>query len=441
MPTDAFGKELSVGWIIIIVKEIGRCPKNTGLNFMRVSKLSHQVHMSLAVVLALAALFCLALLTTLTFYSTNRLETCNAAVDHTYDVQQALADTNGNVEAMTVSSRDYLLTGDVRYLRTSQLAQQRTRTTFSRALSLTARESDMHDRLNRLWPSVAVLMQNTDAACGLRADGDASGAKRIVLNAVRLLLAERISIGLSDMQASEQQVLSRQIATVTVQSDESGALVTADVGSVVVFLLLVIIIVRRDFSAQVRHYVQIVDDQKHELERANRELAELAMRDGLTGLINHRTFHERLAAELSRNHGSHCTTSLLMIDVDHFKLYNDSYGHPAGDALLRRLAVILSDCARSSDIVARYGGEEFAILLPLTEASGAMELAERLRKRIESEKRQLSGITVSVGVANSDRNRLSAGELVGQADRALYQSKEGGRNKVTLAAAAQLDAA
>jgi diguanylate cyclase (GGDEF)-like protein len=243
------------------------------------------------------------------------------------------------------------------------------------------------------------------------------------------------------MQLAQQEVLSRQIALVTAQSNQAGVLVTADVGFVVLLLLLVIMIVRRDFSDQVRHYIQIVDEQKRELERANRELSELAMRDGLTGLINHRTFHERLADEFTRAERQMSTTSLLMIDVDHFKQYNDSYGHPAGDALLRRLAALLSDSARSCDVVARYGGEEFAILLPVTDTSGALDLAERLRKRVEGENWQSAVITVSIGVAASGYGRYRAADLLCWADRALYQSKANGRNRVTLAAMEELSLA
>jgi len=196
---------------------------------------------------------------------------------------------------------------------------------------------------------------------------------------------------------------------------------------------LVVIIVRRDFSAQVRHYIQIVDEQKFELEQANKELSELAMRDGLTGLINHRTFQERLADEFARTERHFSPLSLLMIDVDHFKAYNDAFGHPAGDALLKRLAELLADSARASDIVARYGGEEFAILLPVTDTAGAVELAERLRIRIETADWQSAGITVSVGVAACGRDRQTPGQLLAHADKALYKSKADGRNRVTIA--------
>src|ERR1041384_5249318 len=143
----------------------------------------------------------------------------------------------------------------------------------------------------------------------------------------------------------------------------------------------------------------------HELAEANSRLAQLAVTDGLTGLYNHRHFHERLALEVERSQRNGLPLSLFMIDVDHFKQYNDAHGHPAGDEVLRQLARILGDGRRANDVVARYGGEEFAIVLVDTAQFAAAKLAERLRERVaehnfpQGESQPGGRLTISIGVA------------------------------------------
>ena len=167
----------------------------------------------------------------------------------------------------------------------------------------------------------------------------------------------------------------------------------------------------------------------------NQRLAELAITDGLTGLRNHRHFRESLAAALGMadRHGLPC--SVVLVDVDHFKSYNDTFGHPAGDEVLRRVATLLRDQARREDTVARYGGEEFAALLPGTVAEGANQFAERVRADIAEHPWPLRAVTVSVGVATTGLAARGAAELVELADRALYHSKRSGRDRVTHAEA------
>ena len=169
-----------------------------------------------------------------------------------------------------------------------------------------------------------------------------------------------------------------------------------------------------------------------ELERQNRLLADLAHLDELTGIPNRRRFRELLEIDFNVATESGLPLSLVMIDVDRFKSYNDSFGHPAGDELLRQVAATLADSVRSVGSVARYGGEEFAILLPDTACRAAIDFAERLRVRIEATDWPLRPITASFGVATTGPGIYRPDLLVGQADRALYRSKHWGRNKVTL---------
>ncbi|TVQ81256.1 MAG: diguanylate cyclase [Bradymonadales bacterium] len=176
------------------------------------------------------------------------------------------------------------------------------------------------------------------------------------------------------------------------------------------------------------------------------ELEALATKDGLTKLYNHRYFQDRLRQEISLVKRQKKELSLILLDVDHFKNYNDTHGHPAGDKLLRDLASLLdqkttrdhsSPMRRESDVVARYGGEEFALILPFTGKEGALIKAERVRAAIEAypfehrEQQPMGSITVSIGVASCPEDADQAEELVKRADEALYRAKKAGRNQVS----------
>jgi diguanylate cyclase (GGDEF)-like protein len=189
-------------------------------------------------------------------------------------------------------------------------------------------------------------------------------------------------------------------------------------------------------------------EREEELRIANRHLEELASLDGLSGLANRRGFDVRLAAEWKRASQLGQPLALLMVDVDHFKLYNDHYGHVEGDACLRTVGDTLSMVTiHDAVLVARYGGEEFALLLPGIDTDKAVEVAERARRAIESlgivnAAAASHRVTVSIGVAA----RLpAAGEdssaLVEAADSALYAAKRRGRNAVVAHTAVKLRAA
>jgi diguanylate cyclase (GGDEF)-like protein len=173
------------------------------------------------------------------------------------------------------------------------------------------------------------------------------------------------------------------------------------------------------------------------LEEANGKLQTQAVTDGLTGVFNHRYFQQQLKLEFERVARSGQPLSLLMIDVDHFKRFNDRHGHLAGDEVLRQLARILGEGRRANDVVARYGGEEFAVLLAGTDRAKAAEVAEQIRERIAllpvdgADER----LTVSIGVASAPLDAQSAIELVSVADAALYTAKRAGRDRVVVAGA------
>ena len=173
-----------------------------------------------------------------------------------------------------------------------------------------------------------------------------------------------------------------------------------------------------------------------ELERAREDLKQLANTDGLTGLYNYRHFKEQLQQELTRATRYNLNVSLVIMDIDHFKHYNDRNGHPAGDAVLKKLSALLMTNVRSMDLAVRYGGEEFCLVLVETNKSAAGVAAEKIRKLIEDnsfefEDSQPDGkLTISTGVATFPEDGTAFNELVEAADKRLYMAKQAGRNRV-----------
>lgn len=179
---------------------------------------------------------------------------------------------------------------------------------------------------------------------------------------------------------------------------------------------------------------RIVAERTQELQAVNCRLERLAVTDGLTGVFNHRRFHEALETELLRSERHKRPMGLLMIDVDFFKRVNDAMGHPAGDELLRQLAAALSQDLRQTDLIARYGGEEFGVLLPEITKAEAMQVGERMRANVEEKVNHGAPwpmrITVSIGVATFPEDGKTPEDLLVAADQALYMAKRLGRNRV-----------
>ena len=168
------------------------------------------------------------------------------------------------------------------------------------------------------------------------------------------------------------------------------------------------------------------------------ESYELTVRDALTQVFNRRHLDERLSSEFvyALRHGE--ALSLLVIDIDHFKLVNDTHGHPAGDEVLRKLGIAMLKTVRAEDIVARYGGEEFVVIARGIDTLGAMTFAERMRMEVEAMRIVRDGVeirvTISIGVANTETTPQKAAQgLFAVADGALYEAKRNGRNRVVLA--------
>jgi diguanylate cyclase (GGDEF)-like protein len=168
------------------------------------------------------------------------------------------------------------------------------------------------------------------------------------------------------------------------------------------------------------------------LERARSfaEVEEKARIDDLTGLLNRRSLDELMASEISRHFRYGGVFSVIILDLDSFKAFNDKHGHLAGDRLLEKVGAAIKGTIRGADLAFRHGGDEFAILLPATKADAATQVAERVRKQIALQVVDDKGITVSLGLASWPADGKTASEVISAADVALYAAKQGGGNRV-----------
>lgn len=198
------------------------------------------------------------------------------------------------------------------------------------------------------------------------------------------------------------------------------------------------IIPLKDTRGNVEHICLIIYDvtevavNRIQIQTANEKLHELSRTDGLTGLLNRKTWEAELQSEYSRFKRHNHKTSLLMFDIDHFKKVNDGYGHPAGDEVIRQTARILKENLRNIDIAGRYGGEEFAVLLVDTDANGAMVVAERVRIAMETATVRYEELeikyTISLGISEINGDIKDKTHWIDCADKGLYQAKNNGRN-------------
>ena len=190
------------------------------------------------------------------------------------------------------------------------------------------------------------------------------------------------------------------------------------------------------YARELQAMRDLYKEKKKEIEKMREEAMILSSTDDLTGIYNHRFFIQQLTMEVERQKRYASPLSLLMIDIDYFKHYNDTNGHLAGDEALKAISILIQRGVRQTDIVARYGGEEFSSILINTGKAKAMEIAERVRRtvaetRFPNEKAQPNGdMTVSIGVATFSSSTSTLTDLIREADNALYRAKRGGRNRV-----------
>jgi len=184
-----------------------------------------------------------------------------------------------------------------------------------------------------------------------------------------------------------------------------------------------------------QYLLNTLSRQNEELGTLNKKFRELAIRDGLTGLFNHRHGEDRLVDEVDRARKFNRDLSLLFIDLDNFKFFNDKHGHLAGDEVLHSLGKLMSGATRDADTLARWGGEEFIIIAPETNEQQACQLAESIRKQVaeyafpHADQQPLGYVSLSIGVATMSDGIANAEQLLKLADKAVYRAKESGRNR------------
>ena len=193
---------------------------------------------------------------------------------------------------------------------------------------------------------------------------------------------------------------------------------------------------RDEYSRELQAMKDLYKEKLKEIDKMKEEALILSYTDDLTGMYNHRFFIQQLTMEVDRQKRYPSPLSLLMIDIDYFKNYNDTNGHLAGDQVLKAISIIIQHAVRQTDMVSRYGGEEFCAILINTNKEGAIVIAERVRRNIAetnfpNEKVQPNGdLTVSIGVATFSSKINTVTDLIREADNALYRAKRAGRNKV-----------
>lgn len=190
-------------------------------------------------------------------------------------------------------------------------------------------------------------------------------------------------------------------------------------------------------GGEVGYLTEVFRDMVTRLRTTHAELERLSVTDPLTGLDNRRRMMESLQNEVLRSRRLEHVFSVVMVDVDHFKAYNDEHGHQAGDEALKRVATVLRGSMRDVDSLARYGGEEFFVLMPETSADDAAELAKRVRAQLTKHSPAAGPITLSFGIAAYPGNGLNGEALIGAADEALYEAKRAGRDRVVVARGAE----
>ena len=175
---------------------------------------------------------------------------------------------------------------------------------------------------------------------------------------------------------------------------------------------------------------------KQRFQAVNEQLQKMSRTDGLTGLFNRRYWEEMCELEFKRSKRSGQPSSLIILDIDHFKNINDTHGHPAGDVVIKTMAKIIKTAIRETDIAGRYGGEEYTIILPNTDAKNAKMVAERIRRLTEAFPVEYEGIeinfTISLGIAMLDMSYDNYTTWIERADKGLYEAKEGGRNQAVM---------
>ena len=349
---------------------------------------------------------------------------------HSHEVVETIQSTLSDVEDAETGQRGYLLTGSPRYLTPYLRGAKQAPLDLDRLQRLTRDNPAQQRCVSRLRLLVPSKLSELRQTVTLHNAGQSKTGLKIVRSDRGQQLMEDIRFQTAQMQKAQLSALTEQTAAMEAAAHLTLVSVSGALALVVALLGVAVwgvaALMTRQAEAEKR--TRAVNAQ---LETVNAELEALATTDMLTGLRNRRAFEERLAEEFERAERHNTPLSLLLLDVDRFKQYNDTFGHLAGDDVLRTLGQVLRKAARGTDFPARYGGEEVVIILPQTSRSAALRAAERVRETVAAAPWERREVTASVGVSTLRPDMKSPAELVEAADRALYASKAAGRNCVT----------
>lgn len=350
-----------------------------------------------------------------------------AQVEHSNEILTELEATLSIIKDGETGQRGYIITGQEEYLEPFREADQHAGENMARLKMLTATSEFHREKLAAAEPLIEAKFALMRRTIDLRRNSGFEAAQRVIqtnegkntMDAIRNLFARMKNEEISQLgnlkAASEAKIRSVIVAF--------GALFTL----ILSLFCLVYIFVKRDLDERNRFAV---------------ELQKLATVDELTGVFNRREVNRLLGQEFTRSRRYGNPMSIMLLDIDHFKSVNDTYGHQIGDEVLKWFAEKLRESVRAVDLPSRFGGEEFLVILPETDDAGALIIAERTRQKIAENpfvKCRKNGqtleipITASVGVAGIHDIDLDA-EMVRTADKCLYQAKSGGRNRVVSSA-------
>ncbi len=344
-------------------------------------------------------------------------------VVQTYDVLVATERFGTLLRDAEIGQRNFLLTGEACDLGLYRAAIAHLARGIEDLTELTRDNSRQTARIAQLRDLVEQRLVELQEPISLLSRRSPESPRTVLRTDRGRELMQRIRSLIADLRGEEETLLKGRRTRAGIAAQAFG--VVSWGGAVLNLLLLAL--AYRQVSQELSRRAAV----EERLRASEARQTELAMKDALTGLANRRQADEQLVASLALADRTGSALSVILLDVDHFKRFNDEFGHPAGDETLRTVAKALLSGTRASDVVCRYGGEEFLVIAPGADEAGALVLAERLRLAVSRREWPRRAITVSLGVSTRSQRKTDPAALVMEADQALYRSKHRGRDCAT----------